>query len=280
MTITLDAVPIDATVDQLGTFPTVGTAPPIDATVQMGSNDYIVDAPPIDTTAGPRQAGSYRVRLWQLSPDDQATVPVTSPVFVISLTLEGLDAGATVVSTTLTVIALSGGAVTYAGQDINAVPGENIISIPVGATLAPGDYWWTVTVFINQNDSWTIGPHAFTVDPTAGNAGIPVAWSVDGTVDTGPYLWLLTPAGAQPGDTLAVIGSGFPTTATHIRLGNEYMPIQSWVTAVAATPNAATTDRTIGPDLVDCEHDEVTVTVPSDADLGGVVTVDDGLGHH
>jgi hypothetical protein len=102
-----------------------------------------------------------------------------------------------------------------------------------------------------------------------------VDWEVDSGAERVPHLWAVVPDRGSPGDTVTVYGHGFSTAEGTVTINGVSATIQDW-DHVAATGNAGDPTRVINPGvLIDAQHDEAVITVPSVAAPGGPVVVDD-----
>lgn len=269
----IGTVPIDTRVDLLDQNVTTGVStPPIEPVVEHPKPWLLVNAKPIDTGASVDYATILRVRRVLADPPNGAVVPILRPVFTVGIyVVEG-----SLTETTLDLQYDDNAAFTSPVTLVDTVrllAGANLVTLTPPADLTPSTVYWRARLrFGTITGGWT-DPWSFTLDPSSGNASIPILATVSAG-DSDPHLWSVQPPGGPPGAKIRLIGTGFPAQAVgQVWLSGQVLTVDSWTT-VAATAAAGTSARKITADIVSPEHDEISVYVPNDATApGGPLTV-------
>ncbi len=251
----------------------------------------IVRAAPISAGASVRAPLLARLRRGLSTPLNGAVVPVAEPDLTVAVapiktdpTLysdHALDIDIQVATGTATGTTWAD-AVTYR-REVVLIASTTFITVrhnDAGHTpVADGTIvWWRARLVIDDDPQGWTTPATFTVNSAAGNAEVPMNWSVQ-TGPTGPHLWAVHPGGGITGTKVTVIGQGFPDNATVTIAGTAAPKISQ--TRVPATTHATGSARriTVADGIVcDPQHDEIVVYVPDIGYPGGplVVTGDNG----
>lgn len=203
------------------------------------------------------------------SPDDQSTVAVTNPTFVVGVdtSLEDPQADFTV-------------HLQYSASQSMANPIEltadfegvdaGVFVTPVAAV--PATTWWRARVAqgTTWRSAWTT-PQSFTVSSTVSPSSTPITWTVQspgGSRDI--HVWSIYPATASPGDTVTVYGQAFNDTGK-ILLGGTPVVVREW-NFIAQQGNPDDTRHITGTDITP-EHWEAVITVPGISPPGAALEV-------
>lgn len=203
------------------------------------------------------------------SPDDQGTVAVSNPTFVVGVDTSSEDPTATY---TLTLQYADNPAFTSAvtlTADFDATDAGAFLT-PAGAV--PAATYWRARV--SQGSTWRSGwsdPQSFTVNNTVTPGSIPITWTVNDAAAPYIHLWHLVPAAAAPGDKVTAYGHGFGDTGK-VLFASVPVAVTSW-TLSAAPATSGDAGRVIDGDDVYPEHYEVVFTVPSYSGPGAALEV-------
>lgn len=146
----------------------------------------------------------------------------------------------------------------------------SLVEATLPALTAGTIYYWRMRIVVDGEARTPSVWWSFKV-----GAVLESALPVDATVTaapTAPQLWFIDPPVAAPGETVTLVGYGFPEHETGATFGDQVLDIVSW-DHIPATAAASTADRLITPEQIDPAHDEVQVIVPDTEEAGAAVTV-------
>jgi hypothetical protein len=221
----------------------------------------LVDVQPVPPAAEATAPAAYRLTLRE--PADAAVLPTGDVTFLVVVQPTG-DPGSVTVQ-----VQYDGATIVSADADL--VYGSALVTLAAAAPLADGPHTFRARALV---DDLAPGPwsaaRAFTVaaEPAV---DVPVTWTVTAGTPA-PHLWLLTPAAAQPGQKVTVLGHGLGTGGT-VRLGGNPVEVASWTAVAGAGAGAG---RVIDETRVDAEHTAVVITVPQLGGPGAALVVEPG----
>lgn len=234
--------------------------------------------PPVELPTGALSlastAGVARARLVLTAPAAGATVPLTAPSFILGVQALDLVDGDIVTAQ----VQYSTSSTFTSPLSLLGYPDISLGLAPLRLTGAAttGTLYWRARALINDEPvtDWT-ATRTLTLSPASGEAATALSWTVDPDAVPTPHLWFTSPAAGIPGDTVTVIGQGFPDPA-HVTLVATTAPLQSRAAVPAST--IPTDDWVIDPDTAtaDPEHDRLTVLVPAVPAPGGPIFVAEG----
>lgn len=203
------------------------------------------------------------------SPDDQDTVAVTNPTFVV-----GVDTSMESPLATYTLILqyADNQAMTGPTQLTADFDGTDAGAFITPSTAVPATTYWRARVV--QGDTWRSAwtdVASFSVDSVTVPAQVPITWTVADSATRPIHVWHLEPPAQSPGGSVTVYGQGFPDSG-RVLFDGVPVTVTSWtVSGVPASSGDA--NRIIDGDDVYPEHWEVIITVPAYTGPGAALTV-------
>jgi hypothetical protein len=204
------------------------------------------------------------------SPEDQSTVAVSNPTFIVGVDTSLEDPSATYTLHLQYAASTDFSAATELTADFTAIDAGAFLA----ASSVPATTYWRARVA--QGDTWRSAwsdPQTFTVSASADPSQIPVTWTV---LSPGGarhiHLWHIVPPAGAPGDKVTVYGEGFSGSG-NVLLGGTPVVVDSW-TFVPQQGNPDDTRHITGTDITP-EHYAVVITVPGASPPGGALEVTD-----
>jgi hypothetical protein len=203
------------------------------------------------------------------SPEDQDTVAVSYPTFVV-----GVDTSLENPLSTYTLILQYADnlAMTNPVQMTADFEGTDAGAFLTPSAAVPATTYWRARVV--QGDTWRSAwtdVASFTVNNVTSPVLVPITWTVADSADRPIHVWHLVPPAQTPGNTVMIYGQGFPASGK-VLFDGVPITVTSW-SATSVPASSGDANRVIDGDNVYPSHYEVVIIVPSYTGPGAALTV-------